>query len=108
MWNLKTKKEQQLHPLRDAVASRIAGWFAAMQLKTVIVLQQWDRRFTFPQKKILLLVFCVISGTYCSYLLGHALFSKTGATAMRYAPIPPVAQPPPLPAPGRYRSIKKQ
>lgn len=106
MWNFKAKKERQSAPFREAIAQIIADKIDVVQRKIIQLLQQWDRRSTIKQKKILLVIFCLACGSYYGYLLGHALFAKTGATVTRYAPIAPVAQPPPF-CPRKDNSIIK-
>jgi hypothetical protein len=106
MRSFKAKKEQRSAPFRDAIARIIAAKIDLLQREIVRFLQQCDRRSTIRQKKILLVVFCLVCGGYCGYLLGHTLFAKTAATVMRYAPISPVAQPPPLSALKPYRPKK--
>ncbi len=96
MRSFRAKKERQSAPFRDAIARIIADKIDLVQQRIVRLLQQWDRSSTNKQKKILLVVFCLVCSFYCSYLLGHALFAKTRATVARYAPIPLVAQPPPF------------
>jgi hypothetical protein len=96
MWSLKAKKEPRLCPYRDALACMIMDWINILQRNIISLLQRWDRKTTVIQKKIAVMVFCIACGGYCTYLLGHALFAKAGAVAIRYEPIPPVAQPPPF------------
>jgi hypothetical protein len=91
MWNLKVKKEQQSYSYGDAIARTLADKIIVLQQRIVRILQRWDRRYSIRQKKIRLLIFCMICGSYCGYLLTDALFRKINGVT-----IPPVAQPPPF------------
>lgn len=94
MLNLKAKKEQQLRPCRDAIARIIAEKIIALQHSIVHWLQQWDRCRSVRQKKALLIIFCLVSGAYCSYLFCHALSGKANV-AISFGHVPPVTKPPP-------------
>jgi uncharacterized membrane protein len=94
MWNLKVKKEQQLRPYRDAIARMVAEKIIALQHRIVHLLQRWDRQLSITQKKALLLIFCMVSSTYCSYLFFHALSGKANM-AISFRHVPPVTKPPP-------------
>jgi len=98
MWWRKTGgKSQRRGTGTDILARMIANRIIVLQHAIVRRLQQWEGRFNRQQKKILLIIFCVISGSYCCYLLGNALFAKAGTGFMRGIPTQPVAQPPPHP-----------
>jgi len=95
MRNLKVKKERQPAPFRDAIARMIADKIMVFQRAIIKILQQWDRRYSVRQKKILLLVFCIACSNYCGYLLIAALYGKANNAAISARYIPPVAKPPP-------------
>jgi hypothetical protein len=94
MPNLKAKKGQQMHPYRDAIAKKIAEKINRLQHKIVQLLQQWDLRSSVKQKKVLLLLFCLVCSTCCSYLFFHALSGKANV-AMSFGHVPPATKPPP-------------
>jgi len=95
MRNLKVKKEHQPASFRDAIARMIADKITVLQCSIIKILQQWDRRYSVRQKKILLLVFCAAFGGYCGYLLINAMYGKANSAAISAGYIPPVAKPPP-------------
>jgi uncharacterized membrane protein len=94
MRKLEDKKEQEMHPYRDAIAQKIAEKIIILQQIIVHWLQQWDRSSSVRQKKALLLIFCLVSSSYCSYLFCHALSGKANMV-MSIGHVPPVTKPPP-------------
>ena len=83
-----------MRPYRDAIARIIAEKIIALQHSIVHWLQQWDRCRSVKQKKALLLIFCLVSGAYCSYLFYQAL-SRKANVAISFGHVPPVTKPPP-------------
>ncbi|WP_214072591.1 hypothetical protein [Mucilaginibacter sp. dw_454] len=94
MWKLKTKKEQQSRPYRDAIARIIAEKIIALQQCIVRLLQQCERRYSVAQKKILFLLFCMLCSAWCSHLFFHALSGKANIP-LSFGHVPPVTKPPP-------------
>lgn len=83
-----------MRPYRDAIAQKIAEKIIILQQIIVHRLQQWERRSSVRQKKALLLIFCLVCGSYCSYLFCHALSGKANI-AISFGHAPPVNKPPP-------------
>ena len=84
-----------MRPYRDAIARMIADKIMGLQRSIIKILQQWDRRYSVRQKKILLLVFCITCSGYCGYLLIDALCGKANNAAISAGYIRPVTKPPP-------------
>ena len=93
------RKTGNREPVKDAVARKIANGIISLQLKIAGLLQRQERRCSARQKKLLLLLFCLVTGGYCLYLLGNGLLGyreKNNAPAIRMNMLPGAQPPPPV------------
>lgn len=102
MWLKKKKSSSSIYA--DQTARFIAGGIVSLQTRLTRVFQRWESKASLRQKKSALIIFCMLAGAYCFYLLGDALLRKP--TIIDYQPLIPakdelMIHPGPLPpAPG--------
>lgn len=70
------KKGKQHTSWQDKAAARVAKKIISAQVCISRRLQKVEQRLSVKQKKIGLVIFCLISSVYLLYLLGNALLIK--------------------------------
>ncbi|TDX00511.1 hypothetical protein EDB95_1536 [Dinghuibacter silviterrae] len=67
-------------PTKEAIAGVIAGRIVVAQRYIANRLGKWESKCSVVQKKLVLLLFCLVFGSYCSYLLVDALWRPQKVT----------------------------
>lgn len=88
IWWKRNRKRVRNNPFRDALAQKIASRIIRCQHWLVQKLQMLENHCTLAQKKVLLVIFCLAFGGYCTFLLGRTISRM----------VTPAAQSPPGPA----------
>ncbi|WP_461789482.1 hypothetical protein [Pedobacter sp.] len=85
--------------VKDAAANLLAILLHRAKTRIVGLLQHWEKRCTWRQKRILLIVFCALFSGYCIYLLIGALSGSSDGIAnlklREQNGVPPPELPPP-------------
>jgi len=84
--------------ITDTIAHSIAGRIVRTQSKITAPLQRLERRCSIAQKKVLLILFCLVCGSYCFYLLARGLFGETNTNWSQGSQLQPPFQTHTVPA----------
>lgn len=74
MWLKKRKADNSVYA--DRTARWIANGIVSLQTRLARILKRLENKASLQQKKSILIIFCMIAGAYCFYLLGDALLRK--------------------------------
>jgi hypothetical protein len=92
-WFKKNKDHKRVAD--DAIAAMLATVLVRLQTKLIARLQKLEARLSLRQRKLALLVFCLLFGLANIWILGKVMFGDVSDAAIYRQQIPPVAQPPP-------------
>ena len=73
---MKKMKGKNQNPVNDKTASKIAGWMLGVQTKFAIIMNKTFQHTTISKMKIILVLFCIISGGLSVYYFYDAIVSN--------------------------------
>jgi hypothetical protein len=80
MFFKRKKNDEKINPAKDRVARKIASFILKLQTRFANFMNSKTRNVSAPRMKILLIAFCLVSGSYSIYLTVHAFSKKNKAT----------------------------